>query len=515
MIKSEPDELQALISRADCYNADLASMEGCGLDRTKSPGRGEVEPVKSAAQPATQAARSPGSRAIWQFGASFWSWLTTVFINVAAVITVAFIIYVVWDSVTQKVISVAPLTVTKTLAENGYTPDVAASRLESAIKDTIEIGHTIKTGPGVLQQNEAPKIVVPSTGWSVDVIASYIRALLHIEGPWNVSGDITQSNKKLWLHLRMNGRDLFESSVGVDPENPDALFAEAARRVIERADPYTLAASINRIDPNKSLEVLNRIISYWPKTDPNLAWAHNLKGTMLNEQGKTDKAIADYLEAIRLQPRFGLAYTNLSYGLLNENKPEEALAASQKGIDLDPRSPGAHLAKCSVLAAIKKPDEATLECVTSLSIIQKIVEADPYNASSLARLGFILRRMGRSREAMMAFRATLEVAPHDVLTHIDLGRGLLLDGDVIHALAEFRAAIALNPNLPSAHEDLGRGLLKDGDLIHALAEFQAVIALNPNLPSAHEDLGVLLHRMGDHVGADLEADKALALGELR
>jgi tetratricopeptide (TPR) repeat protein len=477
--QSERDELQALISRADCYNADLVSMEGCGLDRTKSPGRGEVEPVKPADPPAALATRSPGSRAIWEFVASCWSWLRNVFINVAAVITVLFIIYVVWDTVTQKAISVAPLTVTKTLDERGYTPDVAANRLESAIKDTIEIGHIIKTGPGVLQQNEAPKIVVPSTGWSVDVIASYIRTLLHIEGPWNVSGDITESNKKLWLHLRMNGRDLFESTVGVDLENPDALFAEAARRVIERADPYTLAASINRIDPNNSLKVLNRIISYWPTTDINVAWAHNLRGTMLGEQGKKKDAVAEYYEAIRLQPRFGLAYTDLSYGLLDENKPQEALAASQEGIELDPQSPPAHSAKCYILDAMKKLDEAKVECETSLSILKKLVETDPYNASAWARLGFILRRMGRWREAMTAFRATIEIAPHDVLTHIDLGRGLLLEGD----------------------------------LIHAMAEFQVAITLNPNLPSAHEDLGALLHKMGDHVGADLEADKALALRE--
>lgn len=477
--KVRADELRALISRADCCSADLASMEGCGLDRTKNLGSGEVEPVKPADQPATPATRSTGSRAIWEVVASYWSRLTTVFVNVAAVITVVFIIYVIWDSVTQKVISVAPLTVPKTLDERGYTPGVAANRLESAIKDTIEIGHTIKTGPGVLQQNDAPKIVVPSTGWSIDVIASYIRTLLHIEGPWNVSGDITESYKKLWLHLRMNGRDLFESVAGVDPENPDALFAEAARRVIERTDPYILAASINRIEPSKSLELLNRIISYWPTTDPNLALAHNLRGNMLGEQGKKEEAVAEYLEAIRLQPRFGLAYTGLGYGLLDENKPEEALGASQKGIDLDPQSPGAHSAKCYVLNAMKKTDEAKVECGTALSILQKMVEADPYNASSLARLGFILRRMGRSQEAVMAFQTALEFAPHDVLTHIDLGRSLLVKGD----------------------------------RTHAMAEFQAAIALNPDLPSAHEDLGALLHQMGDHVGADLEADKALALRE--
>jgi hypothetical protein len=182
----------------------------------------------------TPATRSAGGWAIWELAGSIWSRLTAVFVNVAAAVTVAFIIYVVWDSVTQKTILIAPLTVPKTLEERGYTPDVVGNRLGSAIKDTMEVGHVIKTGHDglpqleakyILQQNEAPKIVVPSTGWSVDVIVSYIRTLLHIEGPWNVSGDITKNNNKLWLHLRMNGRDLFESSIGVDPHRPRLRLA--------------------------------------------------------------------------------------------------------------------------------------------------------------------------------------------------------------------------------------------------------------------------------------------------
>ena len=269
--------------------------------------------------------------------------------------------------------------------------------------------------------------------------------------------------------------------MGVDPAHPDDLFAEAGRRVLERIDPYVLAASINRIDPVKSAQILDRIISFWPTADPNLALALNLRGNMLGEQGKNEEAVAEYLEAIRLQPRFGLAYTSLSYGLLNENKPKEALAASQKGIDLDPQSPSAHSAKCYMLNAMEKADEAKVECGTALSILWKLVRTDPYNASSLVRLDFALRRMGKPRVATMAFQKALEIAPHDVLTHIDLGRSLLVAGD--------RA--------------------------RALAEFQTVIKLDPNVPSAHEDLSAVLHQMGDHVGADLEADKALTLHEVK
>jgi Flp pilus assembly protein TadD len=113
------------------------------------------------------------------------------------------------------------------------------------------------------------------------------------------------------------------------------------------------------------------------------------------------------------------------------------------------------------------------------SFLRRAIESNHYDPTSLVRLGVFLRKLGQNRKAIEAFRTALQIAPHDVLARVDLGRTELLDGD-------------------------------DND---ALDEFQIVIKQKPNWPSAHEDLSAALHKAGDHVGSDLEADKALALRE--
>jgi hypothetical protein len=165
-----------------------------------------------------------------------------------------------WESVTQKIISIAPIAVPKELADSGYTADVAAERLRDALNDIVAGAHSLRRGPNVAGQADLPSIVVPSTTLSTETLAAQIRRFFHIDSRWNVSGEITKVDKKLWLRLRMNGRDLYVSPAGVDPKHPRDLFAAAAEKVFEKTDPYILAASLYNTEPDKCLEKARRII---------------------------------------------------------------------------------------------------------------------------------------------------------------------------------------------------------------------------------------------------------------
>jgi tetratricopeptide (TPR) repeat protein len=330
---------------------------------------------------------------------------------------------------------------------------------------------------GNLRDRELPSIVVPSTGWSIDSIASYIRSFFRIESRWNVSGDITIMDQKLWLHLRMNGRDLYTSATGVDSQHPDDLFGPAAQKVIENTDPYILAASISRIDESRSVEIAERIISDWPATDPSVAWAHNLIGNTLYDQGKKDDAMAEYREAIRLQPRFGLPHTSLGIVLNAEGKSEEAVTECQKGIDLDPKSPSAHAGFCYVLGVMHKSEAAKTECDTAINEYRMSIETDPYEPTPHVKMALLLRSLGRTDQAIKEFRTALDLAPHDVLTHIDLGLTMLQQGKIKDAVVEFQKAIEINPRLPTTHRSLSKALSLQGNEESAKAELEKALAL--------------------------------------
>jgi len=70
-------------------------------------------------------------RTIWQrisqALATGWKLLATVVLSLAGILTFVFIAVLLWEALTKKTIAIAPISVPKVLAENGYTADVAAS----------------------------------------------------------------------------------------------------------------------------------------------------------------------------------------------------------------------------------------------------------------------------------------------------------------------------------------------------------------------------------------------------
>jgi hypothetical protein len=170
-----------------------------------------------------------------------------------AILVAGFLLYFLWQSVSKKVISIAPISVPQVLAAKGYTRDVAAERLKGALDDIVNRAHSMPGEPDVAMQIDPPSIVVPSTTLSSEALAAQIRRFFRIDGRWNVSGEITIVENKLWLRLRMNERDLYESASEVDLEHPDGLFAAAAQKIFEEADPYILAVSLSDMDLGKAL----------------------------------------------------------------------------------------------------------------------------------------------------------------------------------------------------------------------------------------------------------------------
>jgi hypothetical protein len=91
--------------------------------------------IKAARLAAAKARRKPPDkkRTAWEFGELYWNRCVTLAINGVAILAVGFVLYILYQSVTQKVISIAPISVPKEMADEGYTPDVAAERLKDAL----------------------------------------------------------------------------------------------------------------------------------------------------------------------------------------------------------------------------------------------------------------------------------------------------------------------------------------------------------------------------------------------
>ena len=101
----------------------------------------------------------------------------------------------------------------------------------------------------------------------------------------------------------------YEKAVALDPK-----YARAQSKL--RAARETLAARRN--PPGKD------------------ATAYNSLGLALSDQGKLEEAIAQYHQALTLDPKYAAVYHNLGNALRDQGKLEEAIVAYKRGIALNP-----------------------------------------------------------------------------------------------------------------------------------------------------------------------------------
>ena len=87
------------------------------------------------------------------------------------------------------------------------------------------------------------------------------------------------------------------------------------------------------------------------------AETHNGLGFVLSKQGKVDEAIAQFREAIRVNPKYTAAYNNLAGNLIREGKLDEAASYYRTSLSEKP-SATLHNQLGLVLMRLGRADEA-------------------------------------------------------------------------------------------------------------------------------------------------------------
>ena len=196
------------------------------------------------------------------------------------------------------------------------------------------------------------------------------------------------------------------------------------------------------------MQLIRRAISL----QPNYFQAYGNLGTVLNDLGKHDDAIAALRQAIALDPNFPDAHNNLGNALKAKGHLEEAIAAYRKAIALNPNYPEPH-----------------------------------------SNLGNALTEMGQYTEAISALRRAIALKGDFVDAHYNLGNALRENEQYDEAVAAYRQAILLKPNHPDAFGNLGNALKEMGQLNEAIAAFRKAVALKPDFAGVHGNLVYTLH----------------------
>src|SRR5947208_4443514 len=217
-----------------------------------------------------------------------------------------------------------------------------------------------------------------------------------------------------------------------------------------------------------------------PSNDNLAAYNALQQGTFyfrLSTEEGTRKATEFYGEAIRLDPRYALAYAQLSAAWrqlaatwLGGAEANEAYAkarnAAQTALSLAPDLAAAHEALGWLLLT---PD---LDFAAAEAEFRKAEKLAPADAGPKFALSFLFAAQGRLAEAEYIMRQTLALDPLGVIRYLNLARILIAGGRYDEAEAALRNAIELQPAAARLHAYLTTLHVIRGDAAAALQDAQ-------------------------------------------
>jgi protein O-mannosyl-transferase len=183
------------------------------------------------------------------------------------------------------------------------------------------------------------------------------------------------------------------------------------------------------------------------KKSPNKPRPLNAYGKAVADAGNASAALTHYDKAIKLNPRFFLAYEN------------RGNAKTKLG---DYRG--------------------------AITDYEETLRINPYHADGHYNLGNALAHQGNMTEAVAQLKEAVRIRPRSAEYQNNLGYVLALQGKEEEAIAHFREAIRLKPDLADAHNNLGSALFNQGRLEEAVASYHDALRINPGFNLARDNL---------------------------
>ncbi len=194
----------------------------------------------------------------------------------------------------------------------------------------------------------------------------------------------------------------------------------------------------------------------------------------------------------------------LAQNLANQDDFEGAIAQFREALKLDPKLPGLHYELGQTILANSNTEQARIEAEVEFK--QDLV-MNPASAGSEYMLGTIAWSRSKLREALQHYLKALELRPEFVDAHIAAGKALTSLGQANEAVEHLREAVRLDPENEVAHYRLAQAYREQGRLPEADHE----AAIFRKLRGSHEPVRELyqqtLRRGGLHETVEPSAAK--------
>lgn len=155
-----------------------------------------------------------------------------------------------------------------------------------------------------------------------------------------------------------------------------------------------------------------------------------------------DQAIADYSEAIRVDPKFATAYNNRGWALNEKKEHDQALVDLDEAIRLDPKLAYAYNNRGNVRRGKKDPDRAIADYTEAIRL-------DPKYVYAFNNRGNAYRDKRELDRAIVDYTEAIRLDARFARAYMNRGETYASKGQTAQAIADFRKVLELPASLPA------------------------------------------------------------------
>lgn len=232
------------------------------------------------------------------------------------------------------------------------------------------------------------------------------------------------------------------------------------------------------------------------------AWAFDTRGVEYGERGDTDRAIADFSEAIRINPKFDNAYRHRGFALTKKSEYERAIADFTEAIRLNPKHVDAYNDRGLSYVATGDSDRA-------LNDYNEAIRVNPRFKYAYYNRGRLYNTRGDADRAIAEFSEAIRIDPEYAMAYLNRGLVFQQKGDLDRAMTDYNDVVRINPQIVYSYNNRGNVYRQRGQCDRAIADYNEALRIDPAYPSALTNRGFCYEKMGETAKA--RADFAMVV----